>query len=360
MARTSVIPFGPQHPAFLEPLHLKLKLEEERVVDVEPSLGYNHRGMEYAMEKDWKRNFFLSERVCGICSFHHSTTYAQAMEAMTGIEVPERARLIRTIMLEVQRVTSHTLALGHIAEAMGYENLFMQFFLVREEYMRIANEVSGNRVHYCMNWLGGVRRDIPEGVAKLMERKLDETMPRLEELAKVVRKDSTWLKRTRGVGVLTKGQAETWATVGPVARASGLPYDVRRSGNAAYAIDALEFRPVWREEGDTWARCMVRMDETIQSVSLIRQCLALLKDGPIESKFKGNPSGEGFSRDEAPRGELMYWVKANGTPALDRVKVRTPAFVNIPPLGEMLLGEQFANVPVIVVSVDPCICCTDR
>ena len=360
MPRTSIIPFGPQHPAFLEPLHLKLQLEEERVVGVEPSLGYNHRGMEYAMEKDWKRNFFLSERVCGICSFHHSTTYSQAMEAMTGTQAPERARLIRIIMLEVQRVTSHTLALGHMAEAMGYENLFMQFFREREEFMRVANEVSGNRVHYCMNWLGGVRRDIAPELSKSIEQRMDVTQGRLEELAKVVRKDSTWLKRTKGVGVLSKRQAETWAVVGPVARASGLSYDVRQSGNAAYAMDGTKFKPVWREEGDTWARCMVRMDETLQSVALIRQGLGLLREGPIESKFKGNPTGEGFSRDEAPRGELMYWVKANGTSSLDRVKVRTPAFMNIPPLGEMLMNEQFANVPVIVVSVDPCICCTDR
>jgi ech hydrogenase subunit E len=360
MPRTSVIPFGPQHPAFLEPLHLRLRLDEERVVGVEPSLGYNHRGMEYAMEKDWKRNFFLSERVCGICSFHHSTTYSQALEAMTGIEVPERARLIRTIMLEVQRITSHTLALGHIAEAMGYENLFMQFFREREEYMRIANEISGNRVHYCMNWLGGVRRDISTEQVRSMQARMDAAQSRLEELAKVVRKDPTWLKRTKGIGLLSKRQAESWAVVGPVARASGLPYDVRLSGNAAYAMDGIKFKPIWREEGDTWARCMVRMDETLQSVDLIRQSLMLLRDGAIESKFKGHPSGEGFSRNEAPRGELMYWVKGSGKASLERVKVRTPAFVNVPPLGEMLMGEQFANVPVVVVSVDPCICCTDR
>ncbi len=360
MPKTSVIPFGPQHPAFLEPLHLRLRIEEETVVGAEPSLGYNHRGMEYALEKDWKRNFFLSERICGICSFHHSTAYSQAMESMTGIEVPERARLIRTIMLEVQRITSHTLALGHMAEAMGYENLFMYFFREREEFMRVANEISGNRVHYSMNWLGGVRRDISSAQASSLEKKMDAAQGRLEELARVVRKDPTWLKRTKGVGTLSKPQAETWAVVGPVARASGLSYDVRLSGNAAYAMDGIGFKPIWREEGDTWARCMVRMDETLQSLDLIRQALVLLRDGPIEAKFKGNPSGEGLSRDEAPRGELMYWVKARGTSALERVKVRTPAFVNIPPLVEMLMGEQFANVPVIVVSVDPCICCTDR
>ncbi|MCU0862027.1 MAG: nickel-dependent hydrogenase large subunit [Methanomassiliicoccales archaeon] len=360
MPRTSTIPFGPQHPSFLEPLHLRVRLEEEKVAGVDLSLGYNHRGIEYAMEKDWKRNFFLSERVCGICSFHHSTTYAQALEMVTGVQPTERARLLRTVLLEVQRVTSHTLALGHIAEAMGYENLFMHFFREREEYMRIANEISGNRVHYCMNWLGGVRRDISPEAAREVSRRMEASLPRLRDLADVVRKDSTWLKRTKGVGSLSKAQAEDWAVVGPVARASGISYDVRLTGNAAYSLDGIKFKPIWREEGDSWARCMVRMDETLQSVEVCLQALSLLKEGPVASPFKGNPSGEGFSRNEAPRGELMYWVKANGTAGLDRVQVRTPAFVNIPPLGEMLQGEQFANVPVIVVSVDPCICCTDR
>ncbi len=360
MSRISTIPFGPQHPSFLEPLHLKLNLEEERVVSVELSQGYNHRGMEYAMEKDWKRDAFLSERVCGICSFHHGTTYCQTIEAIAGLQVPERALIIRTIMLELQRITSHTLTLGHIAEAVGYENLFMQFFREREEFMRLANLISGNRVHYSMNWPGGVRRDISPETAKELENKLDEMLPKLQMLDGVVRKDSTWLKRTKGIGVLTKEQATTWAVVGPVARASGIPYDVRLSGNAGYHLEGIRFEPVWREEGDCWARAMVRMDETLQSVDLIRQCLGQLRDGPLVAQFKGHPNGEGFSRNEAPRGELMYWIRAKGESKLDRVKIRTPAFVNIPPLAEMLPGCEFPDVPVIVVSVDPCVCCTDR
>ncbi|HTY47264.1 MAG TPA: nickel-dependent hydrogenase large subunit [Methanomassiliicoccales archaeon] len=360
MPGLSTIPFGPQHSSFLEPLHLKLVMDEERVAAVELSQGYNHRGMEYAMEQDWKRNVFLSERVCGICSFHHSTTYCQTIEAIANVEVPERAKLIRTIMLELQRVTSHTLALGHIAEAAGYENLFMQFFREREEFMRLVNLISGNRVHYSMNAVGGVRRDITPELEKAIETKLNEMRPKLEILAGVIRRDSTWLKRTKGVGVLSKKQAETWCVVGPVARASGLPYDVRLSGNAAYYLDGLKFEPVWREEGDTWARAMVRMDETLQSVDLVHQCLGMMRDGPILAPFKGNPTGEGFSRNEAPRGELFYWIKAKGETKLDRCKVRTPAFVNIPPLMEMLPNCHFPDVPVIVVSVDPCVCCTDR
>jgi len=211
-----------------------------------------------------------------------------------------------------------------------------------------------------MNWLGGVRRDIGPELARQVEGKLEEMLPKLQMLADVVRRDSTWRKRTKGVGVLTKRQAMDWCVVGPVARASGLSDDVRLSGNAGYALQGIRFKPVWREEGDTWARSMVRMDEVLQSVELVHQCLALLPEGPIDRQFKGNPEGEGFSRNEAPRGELMYWVKARGEARLDRVSVRTPAFVNIPPLTEMLPGCEFPDVPVIVVSVDPCICCTDR
>jgi len=232
--------------------------------------------MEYALEQDWKRNFFLCERVCGICSFHHSTTYSQAMETITGIQSTERALLIRTIMLELQRITSHTLTLGHIAESLGYENMFMHFFREREEFMRLVNLISGNRVHYSMNWLGGVRRDIGPELARQVEDKLEEMLPKLQMLADVVRRDSTWRKRTKGVGVLTKRQAMDWCVVGPVARASGLSDDVRLSGNAGYALQGIKFQPVWREEGDTWARSMVRMDEVLQSVELVHQCLALL------------------------------------------------------------------------------------
>jgi ech hydrogenase subunit E len=360
MANESIIPFGPQHSSFLEPLHLTLHMDEERITEVHLSQGYNHRGMEYAMEQDWKRDFFLCERVCGICSYHHATTYAEVMEQIAGVQISDRAKLIRTVMLELQRITSHMLALGHMAEAVGYENLFMQFFREREEFMRLVNQISGNRVHYSMNWLGGVRRDITAELQKEIESKLDEMMPKLQRLRRIVAKDSTWRKRTVGVGRMTKAQAMSWAVVGPVARASGLPYDVRLSGNAAYGLDCIKFEPVYREEGDAWARSMVRMDETLQSVELIRQCLGSLRDGPLMVPFKGNPVGEGFSRNEAPRGELMYYVKAKGEARLDRIKLRTPAFMNIPCVQEMLPGSEFPDVPVIVVSVDPCVCCADR
>ncbi len=358
LARATVIPFGPQHAAFLEPLNVRLVLEEEKVVGAELNQGYNHRGMEYALSLDYKKSQYLCERVCGICSYHHSSCYCQGLEALYGVEVPMRARLIRTIMMECQRLTSHLLALGHIAEAVGYENLFMQCFRERELIMTLVNRLSGNRVHYSMNVIGGVKRDIGPEQVKDVEVTMKEVRPRLEELQRVFRRDSTLGKRTHGVGRFPRPAAEGWATVGPVSRASGIPRDIRQDGFAAYS--EVRFTPIVREEADVYARMMVRMDECLQSVDIIEECLPLLPDGPAAVQVKGHPTGEAFSRVEAPRGELMYYIRAKGALELDRIKLRTPALMNVPALLAMLPGCQLADVPGIVVSVDPCICCTDR
>lgn len=358
MSRSTIIPFGPQHPAFLEPLNVSLTLDEERVAGAVLNLGYNHRGMEYALSLDYKKTQYLAERVCGICSDHHASAYCQAMEAVYGVEVPERARIIRSIMMECQRLTSHLLALGHIAEAVGYENLFMQCFREREMVMRLVNEISGNRVHYSINVIGGVKRDIDAVMERRTAEVMKELRPRLEELRGVFASDRTFGKRTRGIGKLTYKQARDWCTVGPVARASGLAQDVREDGFDAYGM--LHLRPVVRSEGDCYARTMVRMDECLVSVDLIEECLSLLRSGPVAVDVKGHPTGEAFGRVEAPRGELVYYVKAVGKLQLDRIKLRTPAFVNVPAVQVMLPGSRLADVATITVSVDPCICCTDR
>ncbi|MFY9606274.1 MAG: nickel-dependent hydrogenase large subunit [Thermoplasmata archaeon] len=360
MASISITPFGPQHPSLLEPIHLKLRIEEEEVVGADIVIGYNHRGLERAMELDFKRNIFLSERVCGICSFHHSTTYVQAIEQMAGLQIPTRAKLIRTVMLELQRMTSHMLTIGHIAEVMGYENLFMQTWRERESVMSLIDRISGNRVHYSMNTIGGIRKDIGYDKTKDIESTLSQLLRKLEAIRKVFAKDSTFRKRTVGVGVLSRDAAVRYGAVGPTARASDVPYDVRLSSYAGYGVEGIRFRPIHREEGDCYARTMVRVEELFQSVDLIQQSIGLLRDEPVAIAFKGNPQGEAFSRVEAPRGELFYYVKAKGEVKLDRVKIRTPTFVNVQCLAEMIPHCQLADVPVIAVSIDPCICCTDR
>ncbi len=358
MAKATIIPFGPQHAAFLEPLNVKLTLEEEKVVGAELNQGYNHRGMEYALSLDYRKSQYLAERVCGICSYHHSSAYCQGVEMIYNADVPERAKIIRTILMECQRLTSHLLALGHIAEAVGYENLFMQCFREREYVMTLVNRISGNRVHYSVNVVGGVKRDLTPELVKDIESTVGMLRPRLEELQRIFKKDSTLSKRTKGVGRLPRPVAAEWGVVGPVSRASGIAQDIRQDGFAAYSM--VKFAPVVREEGDCYARMVVRIDECVQAVDIIEECLPLLQDGPVAVQLKGHPTGESFSRVEAPRGELVYYIKAKGSLALDRIKLRTPAFMNVQALLAMLPGCQLADVPTITVSVDPCICCTDR
>ena len=183
----------------------------------------------------------------------------------------------------------------------------MQCFRERELIMTLVNRLSGNRVHYSMNVIGGVKRDIGPEQVKDVEVTMKEVRPRLEELQRVFRRDSTLGKRTHGVGRFPRPAAESWATVGPVSRASGIPRDIRQDGFAAYS--EVRFTPIVREEADVYARMMVRMDECLQSVDIIEECLPLLPDGPAAVQVKGHPTGEAFSRVEAPRGELMYYIE---------------------------------------------------
>ena len=362
MARTTVVPIGPQHPVLVEPIHLRFEVEEEVVVGLTPVIGYNHRGIEKLMENDWKKNNFLSERVCGICSHQHSTCYTQAVERVMGVEPPERALLIRTLLFELQRIHSHLLIIGLEADAIGYENLFMQCWRDREIVMRIVELISGNRVHYSMNQVGGVRRDIDDAKVKEIEAALAAFDVRFADLDAIMRKDPTWVKRLKGIGVLTRQQALDLGAVGPVARASGVDYDVRSTRAHPYGAYHMlkSFKPVIREDGDTWSRMMCRMEELWVTLKILREILSLMKPGPITVEVKGHPNGQAWSRVEASRGELVYFVKGTGKPALDRVKIRTPTFANIPPLVPMLMGCQVADIPPIVTAIDPCICCTDR
>ncbi len=357
MSRPMMIPFGPQHPAFLEPMNLSLEITEEKVSSVKVNIGYNHRGMEYALALDYKKTQYLVERVCGICSFHHSSVYCQAMEAIFGVEAPERAKIIRTIFMELQRLTSHLLALGHISESAGYESLFMRSFAVREHIMRLLNRLTGSRVHYSVNIIGGVRTDISsEGVRDILSV-IDKIRPEIKALRDVFLNDVTLVHRLSGVGKLTIDEARDWCAVGPVARASGIREDARLDGFAAYG--KIAFHPIVREEGDAFARTAVRAEECIQSLDLIEQCLSILKNGETAVATKKLPAGSFYSRVEAPRGELIYFLRSEEK-KLSRLKIKTPASVNVPILAAIIKNSSLADVPVIAASIDPCICCTDR
>ena len=358
MAHT-VIPFGPQHPVLPEPIHLKLTMEDEKVVEAVPALGYIHRGLEMLVAKrDFNQMIYVVERVCGICSCIHAMCYCETIEKLMNLEVPPRAKYLRVIWSELHRIHSHLLWLGLFADAFGFESLFMQFWRLRERFMDLNEATAGNRVILSVNVVGGVRRDINPEMAAWILRELDTLEKEMQRLTKVMLDDYTVKERTVGKGVLSGEQALQLGAVGPTLRGSGVAEDARLLRYEAF--DELNFTPVTVPDGDSWARSKVRFLEVLQSIDLVRQALARLPDSEVATKVKGNPEGEVTAIVEQPRGEMFYFVKGNGTKYLDRCRIRTPTFANIPPLLAMLPGSELADVPVITLSIDPCISCTER
>jgi Ni,Fe-hydrogenase III large subunit len=358
MART-VIPFGPQHPVLPEPLQLKLVMEDDTVVEAIPSVGYVHRGLEKLAElKDFQQTIYIVERVCGICSFMHSMAYARGIEEIMNIQIPERAEYLRVIWAEIGRMQSHLLWLGLLADAFGFESLFMESWKIREKVMDILEMTTGNRVIISANKIGGTTKDLTDDHMKFILKSIDEIEKNLKEIEKVFINDYTVKKRLIGVGVLTKEDVINYSCVGPVARASGVEFDLRKTGYSAYKY--LSFEPITEQSGDSYARTVVRIKDLYQSMSLIREAIGKIPKGEIAVPFKGFPNGEVISRVEQPRGEAIYYMKANGTKNLTRLRIRTPTFANIPSLLKMLPGCKMPDVPVLILTIDPCISCTER
>ncbi|MDS1028984.1 nickel-dependent hydrogenase large subunit [Bacillota bacterium LX-D] len=359
MPNRTIIPFGPQHPVLPEPIHLDLVLEDEKVVEALPSIGFVHRGLEKLVEKrDFLEYVFVAERICGICSFIHGMAYSQTVEEIMNIEIPERASYLRTIWGEYSRIHSHLLWLGLMADAFGFESLFMHSWRIRETILDMIEETTGGRVIFGTCKVGGVRKDISNDTLQGMVRKTLELEKEIREITEIFIKDFTVQKRLVGAGVLTKEEAYTLGTVGPTLRGSGVAQDARTLGYAAFKD--LDFEPIVEKDGDSYARCVVRIREIFQSIDLIKQAAAKIPDGPIDVKVKGNPEGEFFTRIEQPRGEAIYYIKGSNSKYLDRVRVRTPTFANIPAMVKTLQGCDLADVPVLLLTIDPCISCTER
>ncbi len=359
MARTTVIPFGPQHPVLAEPIHFDLVTEDETVVDAVPVIGFVHRGLEKLVEKkDFIEYTYVAERICGICGYMHGFGYCHTIEQVMGIEVPDRARYLRTIWAELSRINSHLLWLGVAADAMGFESLFMHSFRIREQIVNMIEATAGGRMIFGCVKIGGVRRDVPADELRGIAVRLAELEPQIREITGVFLKDYSVENRLRGVGVISKEDAYELGMVGPMLRASGVSSDTRKIGYGAYKD--LAFEPVVESGGDCYARCAVRVREIFASIDLVRQLVEKTPSGPVEVKVQGTPKGEFFGRIEQPRGEVIYYVKGNGSKFLERFRVRVPTFANLPGMIKMLKGAQIADVPTIIVTVDPCISCTER
>lgn len=359
MSKRSIVPFGPQHPVLPEPIHLDLVLEDEKVVDVLPEIGFVHRGLEGLVSKrDYKDYVYVAERICGICSFMHGMGYCESVEHGMGVEVPRRGEYLRTIWAEMSRVHSHLLWLGLLADGFGFEALFNECWRIREDVLDMLEATTGGRCIFSVNNIGGVVRDVDNAALRGIAGKMKDIAARLREVSDTFLKDYTVKDRLCGVGILTHERALELGAVGPMMRASGWGIDMRATGYAAYGD--LDLRINSSNGCDCYARTEVRINEIYTAIDLICQAVEKIPEGEIIVPVKGNPSTEYLVRMEQPRGEAVYYTKGNGTKYLDRFRVRTPTFANIPPMAEIMKGCDVADIPMIILTIDPCISCTER
>lgn len=352
---------GPQHPVLHEPERFSFKVDGERVVDVEPRLGYVHRGIEKAAEgMMYFQDVFLVERICGICNAAHTTVFCQAVEDIGNIDTPPRASYLRTIIHELNRVHSHLLLLGVGGHLLGFEAFFQHVWRDREPIMDIVERITGNRLMSGFNTIGGVRRDITPNTLEKTLKTVKAVRKRAAFYKNVLEEDATLRLRTEGVGLLSREDALRLCVVGPVARGSGIAKDVRKDDPYA-AYEEIPFNVVSYDDCDTWARLMVRADEVLESLDILEYAFSHIPSGRLRVRVQRKiPEGEAVSRVEAPRGELIHYVKSDGTAYPYRVKVRAPTLANLMAFPDTIRGSYIADIPSVMGSLDPCFSCTDR
>jgi len=356
-----MMPFGPVHPSLKEPEYFKLYLEGERIVHVEPRIGYVHRGIERAaQERTWIKNIYLFERICGICSFHHSIAYTEGVEVLAPFEIPKRAKYLRELVAELERIHSHLLWLGLLGHWAGFDTLFMWIWKDREHVLDLEEAISGNRVNKSYTTLGGVRNDIPDGLADKIRTEMAYIEKRVEYYKSLVQSEETLIVRTKGRGRINQDIARKLCPVGPLLRCTGIARDVRAEDPYASYGDVPP-QVQTSNDGDIASLMTLRLNELTDSCRMVKETLEKMPAGPYRVNFpRSVPAGEASFHVEAPRGELFYFVKSAGGSAPERVKVRTSTLANILTATEMLKGHSLADVPVVLTGMDPCFGCMDR
>lgn len=358
----TLIPLGPYHPALHEPEYFELYVEGEKIVDARYKGFFVHRGLEKIAEEKLTYNQvpFIAERVCGICGFTHSTAYCQAVEYAAGIDVPERAKFIRSILLELERLHSHLLWFGVLFHVLGFDTGFMAMWRLREDVMMIAELLTGNRKMYGMNLIGGVRRDVREESFEKIRKVLERIERDFKDYVENVLSMNEIMGRIRGIGILPRNDAHRISVVGPVARASGIYTDTRKHHPYA-AYRYVDFSVPVYSDCDVYSRLLVHYDEVFESINIIRQLLDNMPDTPIIAEVTDIPGNRmGIGVTEAPRGENIHFVITGGNNHVYRWRIRAATFNNLPSISIMLRGEYLADAPVIITSLDPCFSCTDR
>jgi NADH-quinone oxidoreductase subunit D len=347
---------GPQHPSTHGVFSAVIKLDGERVVDLEPVIGYLHRGVEKIAEgRTYVQNIPLTDRLDYVASMSNNWAYVRSIERLMGIQPPERAEYIRVLMAELTRIQSHLISVGFLLNDLGAFFTPMLYCLEgREKCLDLFEMASGSRM--TCNYLrpGGVREDLPEGWLKQCQELVDWLPGYVDELEQLMTENEILVMRCKNVGVLKSEMARAYGITGPMARASGVNYDVRRA--EPYSVyHHLNFQVPVTFHGDTYDRYLVRIREIRQSIGILRQALHDIPVGDFTAKVPKAlrpPAGEAYTRIESPKGELGFYLVSDGGPNPYRWHVRAPTFVNLSPLKEITIGWKIADVVVILGSVD--------
>ena len=351
-----VINMGPQHPSTHGVLRVVLKLDGERVIDADCVIGYIHRGIEKLSEnRDWTQIILLTDRMDYVAAATNNLGYCQTVEKLMQIEVPRRARYLRTVLAELQRIASHCLWLGTHAMDIGAMTVLLYAFREREFVLDLFEEFCGARLTYNAMRIGGLPLDIPPGWDKKVLSFCELMEGKLNDYEMLLTNNRIWLKRTRDVGVIGADDAIGLGLCGPPLRGSGVPRDLRKDEPYA-AYDEMEFNVPLGTRGDTYDRYLIRMDEFRESIRIIRQAVEGLPEGPIMGKVPRlikPPAGETYHAIESPKGELGYFIVSDGKSTNPyRFRVRPPSFCNLQGLKRLVTGHLVADVVALIGTID--------
>jgi len=350
-----ILNMGPQHPSTHGVLRVKLKLDGEKVISSECIIGYLHRGVEKIGETRTYAQFApYVDRTDYVAAVSNGLGYCEAVEKLLGAEAPPRARWVRTILTELQRIASHLLWLGTHALDIGAMTPVFYCFREREEILKIFEKYCGARLTTHAFRIGGLLYETYDGFEEDVKKFCHDFLSRVDEYEELLTENRIWIQRTRGVGILTADDAIAMGASGPVLRGSGVKWDIRRAFPYA-AYDQFEFDIPVGENGDTYDRYLVRMQEMRQSHRIVLQAIDSIPSGPIAArigKVLKPPPGEVYHSIEAPKGELGYYIVSDGSTQPYRLRIRPPSFVNLQVLDQMIRGLLIADVVAVIGTLD--------
>ncbi len=351
-----LVNLGPQHPSTHGVLRVVMKIDGERVVDLDPVLGYLHRGVEKICENgDWHHAISNCDPLEYVASMFSEAMPVLAAEKLLDLRVPPRAEYIRTLAWELNRIASHALFIGWLALDLGGLTPLLYGFIERDEIVEMLAALTGQRVLFNYLRIGGVNRDLNHDFLSRLGDWMGRAAVEIEQEARLLNENEIFIRRTRGQGVMSREMALRMRITGPNLRAVGVPYDVRRA-HPYSAYPELEFGIPTRSEGDSYARYMLRLDEIRESIRIIDQCLHEMPDGPIMARIPRLiriPPGRAFIAIESPRGHYACYAMSDGSDQPFRMRISDPSFWNLQSVGELVPGNLIADTMAVMASLDP-------